>query len=122
MTSKKSRPLNLDEFEGGIEWDSEDYERGNLAHCLEHGIDEQVVDEVLYGDWINIEMAVETAKFAIVGPNSKYNFMWTLLFAASQNRDLLRPVTGWDSRPSEIGEWERVTGQEWKGSLQKYPR
>jgi hypothetical protein len=120
---KKSRPLSLEEFEEALEWDSEQYERGNLAHCLEHGIDEQVVEEVLYGDWINIEITVDTAEFAIVGPNLKRNFMWTLLFATSQMRgDVLRPVTGWDSKPSEIREWERVTGQEWTGSRQKYPK
>ena len=123
MDSKRSRPLDLGEFEGGIEWDQEDYERSNLAHCLEHNVDEQVVDEVLYGEWINVEMVVDTAEFAIVGPNLVWNFMWTLLFRPSWFRsDMLRPVTGWDSKPSEIREWERVTGREWTGSRQKYPR
>jgi hypothetical protein len=123
MNRKKSRPLNLDDFEDFLEWDSEEYERGNLAHCLEHGIDEQVVDEVLYGEWVNVEMAVDTAEFAIVGPNLTWNYMWTLLFATSRIRgDVLRPVTGWDSRPAEIREWERITGYEWTGSRQKYPR
>ncbi len=123
VNSKKSRPLNLDDFEGGIEWDLEEDERSNLAHCLEHNVDEQVVDEVLYaGDWINVEMVVDTAEFAIVGPNLVWNFMWTLLFRPSCTRgDMLRPVTGWDSKPSEIREWERVMGHEWTGSRQKYP-
>ncbi len=123
MNSRKSRPLDLGNFEGGIEWDLEEDERSNLAHCLEHNVDEQVVDEVLYGEWINVEMVVDTAEFAIVGPNSAWNFMWTLLFRPSRFRgDMLRPVTGWDSKPSEIREWERVTGYTWTGSRQKYPR
>lgn len=123
VTPKKARPLRLDDFEGGIEWDPEEYERGNLAHCLDHNVDEGVVDEVLYGDWINIEMTVDTAEFAIVGPNLKWNFMWTLLFAPSQMRgDVLRPVTGWGSKPPEIKEWERVMGETWRWSRQKYPR
>jgi hypothetical protein len=123
LNSKKSRPLNLDDFQGGNEWDEEDFADGNLAHCLEHGIDEQVVEEVLAGEWVNIEITVNTAEFAIVGPNLARNFMWTLLFAPSQRRgDMLRPVTGWDSRPSEIREWERITGHEWTGSRQKNPR
>ena len=65
MGRKKSRPLNLDDFEGGIEWDPEEFERGNLAHCLKHDVDEIVVEEALYGDWINIEIAVDTAEFAV---------------------------------------------------------
>lgn len=63
---------------------------------------------------MNVEMTVYTAEFAIVGPNAKWNFMWTLLFDASWKRgDWLRPVTGWDSRPKEITEWERITGLKW---------
>ena len=123
MNSKKSRPLNLDDFQGGDDWDEEEFAEGNLAHCLAHGIDEQVVEEVLWGEWVNIETTVISAEFAIVGPNLAWNFMWTLLFAPSQRRgDMLRPVTGWDSRPSDIREWERLTGHTWTGSRQKYPR
>lgn len=76
---KKSRPLNLDDFDA-IDWDAEDDPTGNHAHCAEHGIDEHVVDEVLRGDWVDVELPVDTAEFAIVGPNAKENFMWTLLF------------------------------------------
>jgi hypothetical protein len=85
-----------------------------------HGIDELVVDEVLNGEWVNVEMIVYTAEFAIVGPNAKRNFMWTLLFDTSWKRsDWLRPVTGWGSRPKDIREWERVTRQEWTRSGQR---
>ncbi len=115
---KKSRPLNLEDFDA-IDWDPEDDPTGNHAHCAEHGIDERVVDEVLSGDWVSIEIPVDTAEFAIVGPNAKGNYMWTLLFDTSWKRgDWLRPVTGWDSRPKDIREWERVTGKQWKGSGQ----
>ena len=114
--TKKSRPLNLDDFDA-IDWDPEDDLDGNHAHCAEHGVDERVVDEVLGGDWVSIEIPVDTAEFAIVGPNAKGNFMWTLLFDTSWKRgDWLRPVTGWDSRPKDIREWERVMGEQWKGS------
>lgn len=71
---KKCRPLNLDDFDA-IDWDPEDDPAGNLAHCAEHGIDERVVDGVLRGDWVSIEIPVDTAEFAIVGPNAKGNFM-----------------------------------------------
>jgi hypothetical protein len=119
MAKKSSRRLNLYGFDA-IEWDPEDDLDGNYAHCVEHGVDEWVVYEVLESNWINVEMTVESAEFAIVGPNAKQNFMWTLLFATSSKRgDMLRPVTGWDAKPKEIREWERVTGQEWKGSSQK---
>jgi len=116
---KKSKPLRLENFDA-IDWDSEDDPTGNHAHCAEHGVDERVVDEILDGIWVDVEMEVYTAEFAIVGPNAKGNFMWTLLLDTSWKRsDWLRPVTGWDSKPKEIREWERVTGQEWKGSRQK---
>ncbi len=115
---KKSRPLNLDDFDA-IDWDPEDDPTGNYAHCAEHGIDERVVDEVLAGDWVSIEIPVDTAEFAIVGPSAKGNFMWTLLFDTSWKRgDWLRPVTGWDARPKDIREWEKATGRKWKGSGQ----
>lgn len=115
---KKSRPLNLDDFDA-IDWDPENDPTGNLVHCAEHGIDERVVDEVLSGEWVSIEIPVDTAEFAIVGPNAKGHFMWTLLFDTSWKRgDWLRPVTGWDARPKDIREWERVTGKQWKGSRQ----
>ncbi len=116
---KKSRLLDLDDFDA-IDWDPEDDPTGNHAHCAEHGVDERVVHEVLSGDWVDIEMGVETAEFAVVGPNVKSNFMWTLLFDTSWKRgDWLRPVTGWDSRPKDIREWERVTRKSWKGSRQR---
>jgi hypothetical protein len=70
MTKKKSRPLNLDDFDA-IEWDPEDDPTGNHAHCAEHGVDERIVDEVLSGEWVDVEMQVDTAEFAIVGPNAK---------------------------------------------------
>lgn len=114
----KSRPLDLDDYDA-IDWDSEDDPTGNHAHCAEHGVDERVVDEVLSGDWVDIEIPVDTAEFAVVGPNAKGNFMWTLLFDTSWKRgDWLRPVTGWDARPKDIREWERATGEKWKGSRQ----
>jgi hypothetical protein len=117
--TKKSRPLNLDDFDA-IDWDPEDDPTGNHAHCAEHGVDERVVDEVLSGDWVSIEIPVDTAEFAVVGPNAKGNFMWTLLFDRSWKRgDWLRPVTRWDARPKDIGEWERVIGKQWKGSGQR---
>ena len=123
MKRKKSRPLNPNDFQDVPEWDPEEWEGSNLAHCLEHGIDEQVVEEVLYGDWVNIELPVDTAEFVIVGPNLAWNWMWTLLFATSRRRgDVLRPVTGWGSSPPQIKEWERLTGLKWTGSRQKYPR
>jgi hypothetical protein len=101
---KKSRPLNLEDYDA-IDWDPENDPTGNHVHCAEHGIDERVVDEVLDGDWVSIEIPVDTAEFAIVGPNAKGSFMWTLLFDKSWKRgDWLRPVTGWDSRPKDIRE------------------
>jgi hypothetical protein len=122
MLPKRSRPLNLRDFDN-IDWDPEDDSEGNVAHCAENGVDDRVVTEVLNGEWVNVELPVYTAEFAIVGPNAKRNFMWTLLFDTSWKRgDWLRSVTGWDARPKDIRAWERVTGKNWTGSTQKRRR
>jgi hypothetical protein len=122
MQPKRSRPLNLYDFVD-IDWDSEDDPDGNVQHCARNGVNDGVVTEVLNGEWVNVEMPVYTAEFAIVGPNAKRNFMWTLLFDTSWKRgDWLRPVTGWDARPKDIRAWESVTGKEWTGSTQKRRR
>jgi hypothetical protein len=116
MMPKRSKPLNLKDFDA-IDWDPEDDPTGNHVHCARHGINERVVDEVLNGEWVSVEMTVFSAEFAIVGPNAKWNTIWTLLFDTSWKRgDWLRPVTGWGSKPKEITEWERVTGLKWSGS------
>lgn len=118
-----SRPLDLDDFDL-IDWDPIEIEGGNLYKCTKRSIDEDVVWEVLEGDWVDVEMPVDSAEFAIVGPNSERNRMWTLLFATSTERgDWLRPVTGWPSDNDEITEWKNQTGQEWKTSgKQRKPR
>ena len=116
---KKSRPLKSEEFDA-IDWDPVEVENSNLAKCMRRSIDEFVVWEVLEGDWVDVQMPVETAEFVVVGPNEERNRMWTLLFAISPKRgDWLRPVTGWPSDTDEITEWESQTGQKWGGSAKR---
>jgi hypothetical protein len=111
---KRSRPLNLDDFDNNLDWDNVEAEKSNLAKCMRRGIDQFVVAEVLETDWVSVIRPVETAEFVIVGPNEECNQMWTLLFATSSRRsDWLRPVTGWKSDEDEITEWERQTKQRW---------
>ena len=108
--TKKSKPLNLDEFDA-LDWDEEDAEGSNLAHILEHDIDDLAVENVLDDEWISVEMVVKTAEFAIVGPDRRWDRMLTLLFDTSHKQgNWLRPVTGWESESPELLEWERVTG------------
>lgn len=91
-----------------IDWDPEEDEDGNLAHCLRHGVDEQVVDHVLGFRPVKISMCLVTAELAIVGPEEDSGTFWTLLFDRSYKRgDWLRPVTGWKSEPEEIDAWNR---------------
>lgn len=91
-----------------IDWDDEEQEGSNLAHCLESHIDEIVVYEVLSEEPVEIKMRVVTADFAIVGPNAARAKWWTLLFDWSYKRgDWLRPVTGWEAEPEEKLAWER---------------
>jgi hypothetical protein len=93
-----------------IDWDDEDDENGNLRHCLRHDVDESVVYQVLREHPVEVKLAVQSAEFAIVGPDTGNKF-WTLLFDTSWKRgDWLRPVTGWRSKPAEIVEWEAATG------------
>lgn len=101
--------LNLWDFEA-IDWDDEEDEDGNLAHCLVHGVDERVVDQVLSEEPVKVTMELRTAEIAVVGPDHGGTF-WTLLFDWSWKRgDWLRPVTGWHSEPEEIEEWKRGRG------------
>jgi hypothetical protein len=112
---RRSRPLNLDEFDA-LDWDEEDAEGSNLAHIMEHDIDAVAVEEVLAADWISIEMTVQTAEFVIVGPDWRWDRMLTLLFDTSWKQgNLLRPVTGWESALPQLLEWERVMGGKWGG-------
>lgn len=112
--AKTSRPLNPYDFTD-IDWDPDDDPDGNAVHCARHNVDGRVVSEVLSGRWVDVEMVVDTAEFAIVGPNAKRSEMWALLFDTSwKDNNLLRPVTGWKSRPKEIREWEKGTREEWR--------
>jgi len=112
---KKSRPLKLEDFDA-LDWDDEGIIGSNLAHILEHDIDDIAVEDVLADNWMNVEMTVHTAEFAVVGPDRRWNRMLTLLFDTSWKQgNWLRPVTGWESEPPELLEWERVTGQKWAG-------
>lgn len=99
--------MNLWDFEV-IDWDDEEAEGSNLAHCLESGIDEQVVSEVLGEEPVEVKMHVVTAEFAIVRPNSSRSKWWAILFDWSVKRgDWFRPVTGWDAQPEGKIAWER---------------
>jgi hypothetical protein len=107
--------MDLSKYEA-IDWDDEEDEDGNLAHCRRLGFAEQVVYEVLSEEPVEIKLPLETAEGAFVGPNSARNEMWTLLFDTSYKRgDWLRPVTGWEAKPAEIREWEQARRTRWRG-------
>jgi hypothetical protein len=109
--------MDLSKYEA-IDWDDEDEEpdeKNNLLHCLRHGVDEQVVYEVLAGEPVEIKLKLVTAEGVFTGPDRSRTQMWTLLFDTSYKRgDWLRPVTGWKAKPAEIAEWERVKGRRWR--------
>jgi hypothetical protein len=73
-----------------IDWDDQEEEGSNLRHCLEHGVDEAVVDEVLRGRPVEVRLKLMTADFAIVGPDGGDSVLWTLLFDRSY-----KPATGY---------------------------
>lgn len=92
---------------GTIEWDDEDDPEGNLAHCLRHGVNEEIVSAVLGGQPVSIQMTLHTADIAMVGPDRKGQ-CWTILFDTYADGGY-RPITGWESEPEEIAEWIRAT-------------
>lgn len=93
-----------------IDWDDEEDENGNTVHCLRHGVTEEVVYEVLREHPVEIALKVQTAEFAVVGPD-RGNRFWTLLFDTSWKRnDWLRPVTGWPAEPEERRQWGKARG------------
>jgi len=111
--------MDLSRYEA-IDWDDEEEEpdemKNNLLHCLRHGVDEQVVYEVLTEEPVEIELVPRTAEAAFTGPDQERNQMWTLLFDTSYKRGVwLRPVTGWKAKPAEVREWEQATSKRWKG-------
>lgn len=99
-----------------IDWDDEEDEDGNLAHCLGHGVDEVVVDGVLRGRPVEIKLRPVYAEYVIAGPDGGWAVLWTILFDRSFKRgDWLRPITGWLSKIAEVRKWESATGLTWSG-------
>ena len=102
-----------------IDWDDQDVEDSNLAHCLqpEHlgPTPERVVYEVLMEDPVEVRMVLHTAEFAVVGPDFGRTF-WLLLLRTSPTRaDYIRPVTGWRAGPNVQAQWHQAHGQGRRG-------
>jgi hypothetical protein len=74
-----------------------------------------IVYEMLYvGPWAEIRFTRQTAQYSVVGV--ALAGLWLVLFKESDIRsDWLRPVTGWPAEVAEVREWERATGETWKG-------
>ena len=99
-----------------IDWDEFDDEEGNYVHCVRHGVDEVVIDEVLRERPVEIKLRPVWAEFVITGPNAAWDMLWTLLFDRSPKRgDWLRPVTGWNAKIAELRQWEAITHETWRG-------
>ena len=107
--------MNLRDFEE-IDWDSDEDPNGNLAHCLRSDHlgpePERIVHEVLSEQPVRIKLKLQTAEFAIVGPDRSRSTLWVILFDTSYKRgDWLRPVTGWRAEPAERAKWEQQHGK-----------
>jgi hypothetical protein len=99
-----------------IDWDDREDEEGNYAHCLRHGVDEEVVDDVLRERPVEVKLSPVWAEFVLAGPDGAWSTLWTLLFDRSWKRgDWLRPVTGWKSKTAEVRQWEAITRTKWTG-------
>lgn len=106
-----------------IDWDEpeidDDPETNNLLHCQQPdhlGMQaEMIVYTIFYdGFWAEISFKTQTAQYAVVGVALAN--VWLVLLEDSDKRgDWLRPVTGWPAERPEIREWEKATGETWKG-------
>jgi hypothetical protein len=105
-----------------IDWDDPEAdpspETNNLLHCQQADHlgqrAELIVYEVFRGEWANVRFSTQTAQYSVVGV--AYSGIWLILLEDSPKRgDWLRPVTGWPAEVAEIREWEKATGQTWKG-------
>ena len=64
--------------------------------------------------WAEVRFRTQTAQYSVVGV--ALSDIWLVLLEDSHKRgDWLRPVTGWPAEAAEIREWERATGQRWRG-------
>lgn len=106
-----------------IDWDDPEMdpspETNNLLHCqqADHlgAQAELIVYKALYeGEWASVRFRMQTAEYAVVGV--AFSGIWLILLEDSPKRgDWLRPVTGWSAEAAEIREWEKATGQTWRG-------
>ena len=84
--------MDLWDFEA-MDWDPDDDEHGNTAHCLRRGIDERIVIQVLRGEPVEIKTKLTTAEMAIVGPDDGGTH-WALVRPVLQERRLA-PAGHW---------------------------
>jgi hypothetical protein len=105
-----------------IDWDNPEVdpssETNNLLHCqqVDHlGVQaELIVYEVFREEWAEVKFKTQTAQYSVVG--LALSGIWLILLEDSPKRgDWLRPVTGWPAEGAEIREWEKATGQIWRG-------
>lgn len=105
-----------------IDWDDpeidSDADTNNLLHCQRTdrlgAQAELIVAEVFRGRWAEVGFQTQTAEYSVVGV--ALSSIWLVLLEDSPKRgDWLRPVTGWPAEIAEIREWERATGQRWRG-------
>lgn len=62
--------------------------------------------------------AVQDADGGVRGGGVALSDIWLILLEDSPKRgDWLRPVTGWPAEVAEIRQWEKLTGQVWRGRL-----
>lgn len=106
-----------------IDWDDpqvdDNPETNNLLHCQQVerlGMQaEMIVYQIFYdGLWAEVRFRMQTAEYAVVGA-ALANIWLVLLMDSPKRGDWLRPVTGWPAEPAEIREWEKATGETWKG-------
>lgn len=107
--------MRLSDYEG-IEWDDDEDEDGNLAHCRRADRlgpnPERVVDEVLSEEPVRVKFRTVTADLVVVGPDRSRSKLWLIVFAESTRRgDWLRPITGWKAETAEIRQWEKQRGR-----------
>lgn len=65
---------------------------------------------------VEVRIRLETADFAIVGPDEGRERLWTIRTSAADEATGFRPVTVSQSKAREERPWQQITGRDWRTS------
>jgi uncharacterized protein len=86
-----------------FEWDD-----ANVEHLARHGITPDEIEELFEGPIVRRRGGTDAPdRFRVLGRTAAGRYL--AIVYQQKGRDLIRPFTGWDMRPSEGGLYDRQT-------------